>query len=119
MNIQRVATEVGAGPVSRANRNNFDVTITDQGIRATEVDNSVVRHEAPVEINGAKQIASTADLQAVLSPQESEALARSFAFLDRADADSMDNRLNLYNGRGNSAMLEDKPSAGTLLDVVG
>ena len=118
MNIQRVTTELATGPVSKAGQSRFDITITDQGARATEPSNTVVQHVASPPSNSSNQITSSADLQAVLSSQESEALARSFAFLDRADAGT-DGRLTLYNGRGSSAALENGQQAGSLLDVMG
>jgi len=118
MNIQRVATELGTGPVSKAGQSRFDITITDQGAHATEASNTATPPVQPAAVRSDPQVTSSADLQAVLSPQESEALAQSFAFLDRADA-APEGRLNRYNGRGSTTVLEDGRRAGSLLDVVG
>ena len=112
MNIDRVApraSELGIRRTESPSRP-FDLTISDQGIRANE-SKQVAKEEAPASLN------SSPALGQMLSVEETRALREAFA--PAAESSAPEARLGVYTIRGQSARAAQGMAQGGTLDVTG
>ena len=115
MNIDRVtprANGLGLGRTESPGRP-FDLTISDQGVRANQVNQGrpAAREEAPTPLNSSEALGQ------LLSVEETRALREAFAPVAATDAPEA--RLGVYTIRGQVAQAAQGIAQGGLLDLTG
>ena len=99
--------------VSSARPAGVDVTVSDGGIDVrAALPSSTAKPTAPAPPQ-AQQVASTAQLQATLTPQETEALAQRFVDLPRSSP------VGTYGRAGRAAAAPVLAQQGRLIDITG
>ncbi len=116
MNIDRVAhrgAELGVRRTESARRP-FDLTISDSGVE---------ERAQPTPVREVASVASTSEMQSVLSSDETRALRA--AFFDVGQPTAAEERVaptrpgGIYNLRGQSALRAERVTSGSLLDITG
>lgn len=116
MNIDRVAhraAEIGVRRTETARRP-FDLTVSDRGVE---------ERAQPTPARDIASVASTSEMQSVLSSDETRALRAAFFDVGQPAAAEQKTAAarpgGIYNLRGQSAVRAERMSSGSVLDITG
>jgi hypothetical protein len=116
MNVDRIAhraAEIGVRRTETARRP-FDLTVSDRGVE---------ERTQPTAVRDVPAVASTSQMQSVLSSDETQALRA--AFFDVGLPSAAEEKIaptrpgGVYNLRGQSAVRAERMASGSLLDITG
>jgi len=114
MNIDRVAPRAAEIGVRRteSSRRAVDLTVSDQGIEKSQQAAPAPRETVAV--------ASTPEMQELLSVEEASALHEAFFVAEKTESPAPAPRAGgLYNLRGQAAQRTSQISSGAMLDITG
>ncbi|MFT5087875.1 MAG: hypothetical protein ACI906_000138 [Candidatus Latescibacterota bacterium] len=114
MNIDRVAPRAAEIGVRRTEspRRAFDLTVSDQGVEE--------RREVAPAPRETPAVASTPEMQELLSIEETSALHEAFFVAEKAESPVQAPRPGgVYNLRGQAAQRTSQISSGAMLDITG